>query len=339
MHGMQQHTHTHTHTYLLTHTAQTERQTHKHTHTHTHTASTLTHTHLLTLILYRQKTDGQTQKHRQTDRQTDTHTHTHTHTHIHTHTHTHTHTQTLSIFIIQTNKCKLTNTITDTSYRCLGLLPCQAVRWLERHGWSFKSQQHAGVSKDGSAQTNLCTRCHVVREVADQTFDLSHLILTPARPVPALNGRLTGQPLECQFLSYWYDSTWKKIHGAWESNLDLPHLRRTPTPLGERGGMITQNKRTKKERKKERKTTNTKISMQANQKAYEQPTKRFHFLLQDSVIPWPRTYTKMAAAWSQQCTSPKDRAQRVFVASNLRGWRCFLLTSAVTTVWRNAFVT
>ena len=47
------------------------------------------------------------------------------------------------------------------------------------------SQQHASVSQGRICSDNL-TRCHTETEVADQTFHLTHSILTPGRPVPAL---------------------------------------------------------------------------------------------------------------------------------------------------------
>ena len=44
---------------------------------------------------------------------------------------------------------------------------------------------------------------------------------------------LVGQPLECQFLSHWYDSTLEKTR-------DLLCSRRKPQPLGQQGRLMEQ---------------------------------------------------------------------------------------------------
>ena len=47
------------------------------------------------------------------------------------------------------------------------------------------SQQQASVSQERICKDNF-TCCHTEIEVADQTFNLTHSILTPGRPVPML---------------------------------------------------------------------------------------------------------------------------------------------------------
>ena len=52
--------------------------------------------------------------------------------------------------------------------------------------------------------------------------------------------RLAGQPLECQFLSHWYDSTPKKSRRNWDSNPGSSALEAGALPLGQRGGRSQQ---------------------------------------------------------------------------------------------------
>ena len=47
------------------------------------------------------------------------------------------------------------------------------------------SQQYASVSQGRMCSDN-CTCCHTETEAADQTFHLTHSILTPGQPAPAL---------------------------------------------------------------------------------------------------------------------------------------------------------
>ena len=48
--------------------------------------------------------------------------------------------------------------------------------------------------------------------------------------------RLAGQPLECQFLSHWYDSTPTKFRRKQDSNLGSSTLEADALPRGQRGG-------------------------------------------------------------------------------------------------------
>ena len=48
--------------------------------------------------------------------------------------------------------------------------------------------------------------------------------------------RLAGEPLECQFLSHWYDSTPKKSWRKWDSNPGSSALEADALPLGQRDG-------------------------------------------------------------------------------------------------------
>ena len=77
------------------------------------------------------------------------------------------------------------------------------------------SQQHASVSQ-GWICSDHFTLCHTEIEVADQTFHLTQSQYTDTGPTspstdPILPGRLAGEPLECQFLSHWYDLTLEKF--------------------------------------------------------------------------------------------------------------------------------
>ena len=49
--------------------------------------------------------------------------------------------------------------------------------------------------------------------------------------------RLAGLPLECQFLSHWYDLTPKKSHHKWDSNPGSSALEADALPLGQQGGI------------------------------------------------------------------------------------------------------
>ena len=70
--------------------------------------------------------------------------------------------------------------------------------------------------RDGSAQIIVHTATLTQKLQIKLSVSPSRGILTPGRLVPALTynaRRLAGQPLECQFLSHWYDST-RKNPGA-----------------------------------------------------------------------------------------------------------------------------
>ena len=91
------------------------------------------------------------------------------------------------------------------------------------------SQQYASVSQ-GQICSDKWMCCHTEIEVADQTFYLTHSILTLGQPVPALTpfsqapGRVaTGQPIVK--LLVWLHPE-KSLGRKWESN-----------PLGQRSGL------------------------------------------------------------------------------------------------------
>ena len=91
------------------------------------------------------------------------------------------------------------------------------------------SQQHASVSQGRICSDNF-TCSHTEIEVADQTFYLTQSQYTDTWPTspsadPITPGAWQGSPLECQFLSHWYDSTPKK---SGIRTRDLPLSRRTP---------------------------------------------------------------------------------------------------------------
>ena len=95
------------------------------------------------------------------------------------------------------------------------------------------SQQQASVSQ-GRICSDSFTCCHTETEVADPTFYLTQSQYTDTGPTspsadPITPGAWKGQPLECQCLSHWYDSTQKKIpaQAGFEPG-DLPLSRRTP---------------------------------------------------------------------------------------------------------------
>ena len=56
--------------------------------------------------------------------------------------------------------------------------------------------------------------------------------------------RLAGEPLECQCLSHWYDSTPKKSRRKQDSNPGLSALEADALPLGQRGGRRDREKET-----------------------------------------------------------------------------------------------
>ena len=71
------------------------------------------------------------------------------------------------------------------------------------------SQQHASVSHGRNCSDN-CTYCHAEIEAADQTFYLTQSQNTDTgQTIPNVDPISPGawQPLGCQILSHWYDST------------------------------------------------------------------------------------------------------------------------------------
>ena len=84
------------------------------------------------------------------------------------------------------------------------------------------SQQQASVSQ-GRICSDSFTCCHTEIEVADQTFYLTQSQYTDTGPTspstdPITPGARQGKPLECQFLSHWYDSTPEKSRRKRDSN-------------------------------------------------------------------------------------------------------------------------
>ena len=89
-------------------------------------------------------------------------------------------------------------------------------------GKGLTSQQHASASQGRICSDNF-TCCHTEIEIADQTFYLTQSQytdtgLTSPRADPIMPGSLAGKPLECQFLSHWYDLTPKKSRRKQDSN-------------------------------------------------------------------------------------------------------------------------
>ena len=77
------------------------------------------------------------------------------------------------------------------------------------------SQQHASVSQGRICSDNF-TCCHTEIQVADQTFYLTqsqHTDTGPTSPsaAPITPGAWQGSHWSANFLSFWYDSTPKKI--------------------------------------------------------------------------------------------------------------------------------
>ena len=90
------------------------------------------------------------------------------------------------------------------------------------------SQQQASVSQGRICSDNF-TCCHTETEVADQTFYLTQSQYTDTGPTSPSADAITpgawqGRPLECQFLSHWYDSTPKKSRRKRDSNPGPPAL-------------------------------------------------------------------------------------------------------------------
>ena len=109
------------------------------------------------------------------------------------------------------------------------------------------SQQQASVSQGRICSDNF-TCCHTEIEVADPTFYLTQSQYTDTGPTspsadPITPGAWQGSPLECQFLSHWYDSTPKKSSRKLDSNpgpsaLEADALTTRPTRRSYGGGGV-----------------------------------------------------------------------------------------------------
>ena len=126
--------------------------------------------------------------------------------------------------------------IVSLSARSFPLSPAWFVCWLVG---CLASQQQASVSQ-GRICTDNFTCCHTEIQVADQTFYLTqsqYIDTGPTSPSadPVSPGAWQGCPLECQFLSHWYDSTPKKSRRKRDSNPGSSVLEADTLPLGQRG--------------------------------------------------------------------------------------------------------
>ena len=93
------------------------------------------------------------------------------------------------------------------------------------------SQQHASASQGRICSDNF-TCCHTETEVADQTFHLTQSQYTDTGPTspstdPITPGAWQGSHWSANFLSHWYDSTWKKSRRKRDSNPDALTTRPT----------------------------------------------------------------------------------------------------------------
>ena len=79
------------------------------------------------------------------------------------------------------------------------------------------SQQHVSVSQ-GRICSDSFTCCHTEIQVADQTVTVYWHRANQSQHWPYNAKRLAGQPLKCQFLSHWYDSTPEKSWHKQDSN-------------------------------------------------------------------------------------------------------------------------
>ena len=92
----------------------------------------------------------------------------------------------------------------------------------------------AGVSQCRICSDNF-TCCHTETEAAYQSFHLTQSQYTDTGPTsPSTDPITPGQPLECQFLSHWYDSTPEKSQLKRDSNpessaLEVDALTTKPT--------------------------------------------------------------------------------------------------------------
>ena len=102
------------------------------------------------------------------------------------------------------------------------------------------SQQHASVSQ-GRVCSDSFTCCHTEIEVADPTFYLTQSPYTDTGPTspnadPIMPCAWQGSHWSAKFSSHRFDSTRKNPVASGIRFPDLPLPRRTPQPLGQRGG-------------------------------------------------------------------------------------------------------
>ena len=98
------------------------------------------------------------------------------------------------------------------------------------------SQQHVSVSQGRICSDNFMC-CHNEIEVADHTFYLTQSQYTDTGTTsPSADPIMPGawqKPLECQFLSHWYDLTPKKSRRKQDSNPGSSALEVNTLPLGQ----------------------------------------------------------------------------------------------------------
>ena len=122
-------------------------------------------------------------------------------------------------------------------------------------GWllaCLTSQRHASVSR-GRICTDNCTCCHTQIDVAYAAFYLTQSRYADTGPTspsadPAMPRAWQGSHWSANFEVTGYDSTRKNPHGASGNRTrDLPLSKRTPLPLGQRGGLDLVNKEEEEE--------------------------------------------------------------------------------------------
>ena len=102
------------------------------------------------------------------------------------------------------------------------------------------SQQHASVSQ-GRICSDNCTCCHTEIEVADQTFHLTQPLYIDTEPTspstdPIMPGAWQGSHWSANFEVTGMTRPWNNPGASGIRTWDLPLSRRTPEPLGQRGG-------------------------------------------------------------------------------------------------------
>ena len=107
------------------------------------------------------------------------------------------------------------------------------------------SQQHASVSQERICRDNF-TCCHTEIETADQTCCLNQSQYTDTGPTSSnSNPKMQGACRHWSasfFFNLWYDSTRKNPLGESDNRTPgLPLSRRTPQPLGQRGGTFPEH--------------------------------------------------------------------------------------------------
>ena len=105
------------------------------------------------------------------------------------------------------------------------------------------AQQHASVSQRRVRSDNF-TCCHTETEIADQTVYLTQSQYTDTGPTspradPIMPGAWRGSHWSTSFLSPWYESTRKNPVASGIRTPDFPLPWRTPYPLGQRGGHMS----------------------------------------------------------------------------------------------------